>query len=282
MNPEATSRTIVITGASDGIGAAAARTLAAAGHEVVIVGRSPEKTAAVAGELGAPFHVTDFADLSQVRSLARSLQEAHPRIDVLANNAGGIMGERSLTVDGFERTFQVNHLAGFLLTQLLLPTLVCSRATVVQTASAAARLFGRFDLDDLQNEQAYSPQKAYGNGKLENILFTRELQRRHGADGIAAVAFHPGIVGTNFASDSTSLMRFIYHTPGLNRLFTTSPDQGADQLVWLAQSTPGSDWEPGAYYEKRRVTRSAAAAHDDTLAAALWEASEDMVRQSAA
>ena len=281
MNPDATSRTIVITGASDGIGAAAARTLAAAGHEVVIVGRSPEKTRAVAEEVGAPFHVADFADLSQVRALARDLQEAHPRIDVLANNAGGIMGERSLTVDGFEKTFQVNHLAGFLLTQLLLPTLVSSRATVVQTASAAARLFGRFDIDDLQNEKGYSPQKAYGNGKLENILFTRELQRRHGSDGIAAVAFHPGVVGTNFASDTTHLMRFIYHTPGLKRLFTTSPDTGADQLVWLAQSTPGSDWEPGAYYEKRRVTRSAPAASDDTLAAALWEASEDMVHQSA-
>lgn len=281
MTPASTPRTIVLTGASDGIGAAAARSLAAAGHEVVVVGRSPEKTAAVAEAVGAPFHVADFADLGQVRTLARDLQQAHPRIDVLANNAGGIMGARSLTVDGFEKTFQVNHLAGFLLTQLLLPTLVSSRATVIQTASAAARLFSRFDLDDLQNEDGYSPQKAYGNGKLENILFTRELQRRHGADGVSAVAFHPGVVGTNFASDSTSLMRFIYHTPGLNRLFTTSPDKGADQLVWLSQSTPGTDWEPGGYYEKRRLTRSAAAAHDDALGAALWEASESMIGQHA-
>lgn len=281
MNATTTPRTIVITGASDGIGASAARTLTGAGHDVVIVGRSAEKTAAVAEELAVPFHVADYADLSQVRRLAEELQEAHPRIDVLANNAGGIMGDRTLTRDGFEKTFQVNHLAGYLLTALLLPTLVASRATVIQTASAAAKLFGRFDIDDLQNEKGYSPQSAYGNGKLENILFTRELQRRHGAAGISAVAFHPGVVATNFARDTTSLMRFIYHTPGLNKLFTTSPDQGAEQLVWLAQSTPGRDWEPGAYYEKRRVTASAPAAHDDTLAAALWEASARMVQQPA-
>ena len=281
MNPDATSRTIVITGASDGIGAAAARTLSSAGHDVVIVGRSPDKTAAVATELGVPFHVADYANLSQVRRLADELQQAHPRIDVLANNAGGIMGDRTMTVDGFEKTFQVNHLGGFLLTELLMPTLVASRATVIQTASAAAKLFSRFDIDDLQNERDYSPQKAYGNGKLENILFTRELQRRHGADGISAVAFHPGVVATNFASDTTHLMRFIYHTPVVNRLFTTSPDKGADQLVWLATATPGTDWEPGAYYEKRQVTTSALAAHDDTLAHALWEASEGMVQQRA-
>ena len=278
MKPATTSRTIVITGASDGIGAAAARTLKTAGHDVVIIGRSPEKTAAVANDLGVPFHVADYADLSQVRRLAEELQEAHQRIDVLANNAGGIMGARTLTRDGFEKTFQVNHLGGFLLTELLMPTLVASRATVIQTASAAAKLFSRFDIDDLQNEKDYSPQKAYGNGKLENILFTRELQRRHGADGISAVAFHPGVVATNFASDTTHFMRFLYHTPGLNKLFTTSPDKGADQLVWLAQSTPGTDWEPGAYYEKRQLTTSSSAAHDDTLARALWEASEGMVQ----
>ena len=281
MNPDSPSRTIVITGASDGIGAAAARTLSAAGHRVVIVGRSPEKTAAVAKDLGVPFHVADYADLTQVRRLADELRQAYPRIDVLANNAGGIMGGRAITRDGFEKTFQVNHLAGFLLTELLMPTLRASRATVIQTASAAARHFSRFDIDDLQNEKAYSPQKAYGNGKLANILFTRELHRRHGADGISAVAFHPGVVATNFASDTTHLMRLLYHTPVLNRLVLTSPDKGAAQLVWLARSTPGTDWEPGAYYEKQQVAGSAPAAHDDTLAEALWESSAGMTAQFA-
>ena len=268
-----TGRTIVITGASDGIGAAAARILSARGHQVVIVGRSPEKTEMVASALGAPFHVADFADLSQVRTLAADLAAAHERIDVLANNAGGIMGRRTLTVDGFEQTFQVNHLSGFLLTQLLMPTLIASRATVIQTASIAAKLYSDLHIDDLQNERGYSPQKAYGNGKLENILFTRELQRRHGDQGIAAVAFHPGVVGTNFASDTTHLMRLMYHTPVVKSFFTIPPDRGADQLVWLSETAPGSAWQPGAYYERRKVAASAPAAADEELASALWDES---------
>jgi NAD(P)-dependent dehydrogenase (short-subunit alcohol dehydrogenase family) len=119
-------QTIVITGASDGIGAAATRQLAANGENLVLVGRSPAKTAAVAKEVGAPYFVADFADLAQVRELAGKVQDAYPRVDVLANNAGGIMGDRAVTRDGFEKTFQVNHLAPFLLTNLLLPTLIAS------------------------------------------------------------------------------------------------------------------------------------------------------------
>jgi NAD(P)-dependent dehydrogenase (short-subunit alcohol dehydrogenase family) len=263
-------RTIVITGASDGIGAAAARRLTADGADVVLVGRDPDKTRAVAEELGAPFHVADYADLAQVRRLAAELDAAYPRIDILANNAGGIMGHRILTTDGFEKTFQVNHLAGFLLTHLLLDKLTASGAAVIQTSSAAARLLSRFDLADLQNERDYSPQRAYGNGKLENILFTRELHRRYAERGISAVAFHPGVVGSNFASETTHVMRRFYHTPVIRNLFTISPDKGADQLVWLATTRPGTDWEPGQYYEKRHVAASAPAARDDDVARRLW------------
>src|ERR1700679_3729468 len=156
-------QTIVITGASDGIGAAAARQLSAKGERVVLVGRSPAKTAAVADELGAPYHLADYADLDQVRGLASELRATYPRIDVLANNAGGIFGARELTPDGFEKTFQVNHLAPFLLTTLLLPTLTASSAKVVQTSSSAAKLYGLIDIEDLQNEKKYSPNKAYGD-----------------------------------------------------------------------------------------------------------------------
>ncbi|RKS75718.1 short-subunit dehydrogenase [Motilibacter peucedani] len=270
-------RTIVITGASDGIGAAAARTLASRGEHVVLVGRSPEKTAALGAELGAPFHVADYADLAQVRRLARELTDAYPRIDVLANNAGGIMAGRTMTVDGFEKTFQVNHLAGFLLTHLLLPTLVESRATVVQTSSRAASAFSRFDIDDLQNSRSYSPQRAYGNGKLENVLFTRELHRRYAQHGLSTAAFHPGVVGTNFGSESTLLMRAVYHTPLVKRLFTRTPDQGAAPLLWLLDSTPGKDWQSGEYYERYAVARTAPAAYDDELARRLWDESERLV-----
>lgn len=269
--------TIVITGASDGIGAAAARRLAASGARVVVVGRSPERTRAVADEIGADHHLADFADLSQVRRLADELLAAYPSIEVLANNAGGIMGARQTTVDGYEKTFQVNHLAPFLLTQLLMPSLIAGRATVIQTASVAARLFAKFDVEDLQGEYAYSPQAAYGNGKLANILFTSELQRRYGDQGISAVAFHPGVVATSFASDTTSLMRFIYHTP-LKRLFTIRPDKAADELVWLAEGTPGETFTPGAYYESKAVAKNVnPLSRDADLAARLWEESEALV-----
>ncbi|MFD5225286.1 SDR family NAD(P)-dependent oxidoreductase [Microbacterium sp. NPDC058342] len=271
-------RTIVITGASDGIGAAAARRLRRGGHDVVIVGRSPEKTRAVALELDVPCYLADFADLSQVHDLAEGLLAAHPRIDVLANNAGGMMGDRRLTVDRNESTFQVNHLAPFLLTTLLMPALTAGRATVIQTASAAARLFARFDIDDLQNAAGYSPLKAYGNGKLANILFTEELQRRYGDRGISAVAFHPGVVATGFAGDTNHFMRRMYHGP-LRRLFTISADKGADQLVRFAEGAPGAAFVPGAYYESGRIaTKVSPQVHDPEIARELWDRSEAMLR----
>jgi len=272
-----TSQTIVITGASDGIGAAAARKLKADGHLVVLVGRSRDKTAAVANELAAPFHVADFSELGEVRRLADELAAAYPRIDVLANNAGGIMGHRQLTVDGHELTFQVNHLAPFLLTNLLLPVLTASGAKVIQTSSIAARMFGHLDLDDLDLEQGYSPDRAYGNGKLENILFTRELDRRYGDQGIAAAAFHPGVVGTNFASDTTHPMRFLYHTPVVKNLFTISPQRGARGLVWLAENTPGATWPSGEYFERNKPAKSNPQARDAALAVGLWDRSAEMV-----
>lgn len=262
-------RTIVITGASDGIGAAAARRLARDGHTVVVVGRSREKTNAVADEIGADRYVSDFADLREVRELATVLETTYPRIDVLANNAGGIFGDRTRTVDGFEKTLQVNHLAPFLLTNLLLDTLIASRATVIATSSIAARMFSKLDLDDLDDDRDPSANRAYGNAKLENVLFTRELQRRYGEQGLSAVAFHPGTIATGFAAESTSLMRFVYQTP-LRHLLLSGPETGAEQLVWLATSTPGTDWEPGEYYEKRRITKTSMQAYDGILAEGLW------------
>lgn len=272
-----TAKTIVLTGASDGIGAAASRKLVADGHAVVLVGRSPQKTAALADELGAEHFTADFADLSQVRALAGELKRAHRRIDVLVNNAGGIFGDRARTVDGFEKTLQVNHLAPFLLTNLLLDTLIASSASVVNTSSAAARLFGSIDIDDLNNERDYSPNKAYGGAKLSNILFTKELERRFGRHGLSAVAFHPGVVRTSFASDTTSVMRFLYQTPLARLLGLLSPEQGARPLVWLAEGEPGTDWMPGEYYEKQKVAVTNPQASDEQLAADLWRRSAEYV-----
>ncbi|MBD7956460.1 SDR family NAD(P)-dependent oxidoreductase [Microbacterium sp. Sa4CUA7] len=270
------SRTIVITGASDGIGAAAAQQLHDAGDRVVVVGRDPAKTRAVAERIGAPWHLADFAELSQVRELAASLGERYPRIDVLANNAGGIFGDRALTADGFEKTFQVNHLAPFLLTNLLRERLVESAAAVIQTSSVAARRFARFDIDDLQGERRYSASAAYGNAKLANVLFTKELQRRWGVDGVNAVAFHPGAVATSFASASPGSWRFVYTNP-LSRRLLTSAETGGSRLTWLALGTPGVDWQPGQYYERNRIGPTNKAADDPLLARELWERSAALV-----
>jgi len=270
-----TPRTIVITGASDGIGAAAARTLAKAGEQVVVVGRSAEKTRALAEEIGADFYLADFADLSQVRTLATELEEKYPRIDVLANNAGGMMGKRTLTVDGNELTFQVNHLAPFLLTTLLMDTLAASTAKIINTASAA-NYSGKMDLFDLKAEQGYRTYRAYGTGKLANILFTSELHRRFHDRGITTAAFHPGVVRTNFAADSTSPFRHAYKTL-LNR-FMLSPDQGADTMLWLINGTPGTDWISGAYYAKRALAKANPQAYDAELARGLWDKSDELVK----
>ncbi|WP_326836514.1 SDR family NAD(P)-dependent oxidoreductase [Amycolatopsis rhabdoformis] len=270
-------KTIVITGASDGIGAAAARRLHADGHRVVVVGRSPAKTAAVAKELGADHQVADFASFAEVRDLAAALDAAYPRIDVLANNAGGIFGDRAKTVDGFEKTLQVNHLAPFLLTTLLMDKLLASRAAVIQTSSSGARLFGDLRLDDLDHDAAFTPHKAYGTAKLENILFTRELHRRYHGQGLSAAAFHPGAVATAFAADSSSFFRLVYTNP-LGRLALVSPEKGARDLVRLATTEPGVAWESGVYYERGKPARRVnPQAEDDDLARRLWDRSAELV-----
>ena len=268
-------KTIVITGASDGIGAEAARGLKEKGHRVVIVGRSEEKTKRIAAELDAPCHIADYSRLSDVVRLAGELRR-YDRIDVLANNAGGAQNERKITEDGFERTFQINLLGGFLLTKLLMDKLCESRATVIQTASIAANLFGSdLDVTDLQNERNYSAFRAYGYAKLEDILFTRELQRRYGKQGICAVAFEPGVVRTNFASESTRFVKFCYHSP-LKYLFTISPARSAKRLIRLAEGTPNEDFVSGETYSGEKPMKLKFQDPNGAAAKALWDACEKM------
>jgi NAD(P)-dependent dehydrogenase (short-subunit alcohol dehydrogenase family) len=270
-------RTIIITGASDGIGAAAAARLSRSGENVVVVGRSEPKTTAVAAGLGVDYFVADFTDLSQVRRLAEQLLQSYPRIDVLANNAGRFMKRREVTVDGHETTFQVDYLAPFLLTTLLMDRLVESRATVLNTSSVVNRLFGRVDIDDLDAARGYRALRAYGDAKLEMILFTKELHRRYHAAGISTAAFHPGDVATNFGNESrTWWIRTAFRGP-IKRLALVGPEQGSDELVWLASSTPGTDWKSGEYYANHRIARANPRAYDPVLARELWERSLAMV-----
>lgn len=264
---------VVITGASAGIGAAAAEALAASGASLAIVGRSLEKTAAVAARVkGTPF-VCDYARLEDVRRLAAMLRDRYPRIDVLANNAGMLARQREVTEDGHELTFQVNHLAPFLLTNLLADALGAG-SRVIQTSSRA-QFLGWVNRRDLEAQRFYLPFPVYGTTKLENVLFTRELQRRWGPRGVSAVVFHPGTVRTEFGRRGGSA-DLLYKT-ALGQLLLIPPAAGADTLVWLATATPGRDFTPGAYYAKRRRARTARQGADDALATWLWERSAELV-----
>lgn len=273
------NKTIVITGASDGIGLEAARALKKQGANVVVIGRSPTKTKAVGKELDVPFFIADFSRLDEVRALAAKLRKAYPRIDVLANNAGGLFGDREVTVDGFEKTMQVNHLAHFQLTSLLMDILVKSKATIINTSSVANNFLSDLDIDDLNMEKKYTAGKAYGNAKLENILFAKELNRLYGSKGVSAVAFHPGGVATNFGSEANGFVKFLYHSPLKKYMGLITPAKGADTLVWLASTEPRKDWTPGEYYVKRKIAKANAKAYDPKLATSLWKQSAAMIKK---
>ena len=260
-------QTIVLTGGSNGIGAAAAHLLAKEGAKVVITGRSAE-TQKVAAETGSDAFIVDFTKLSDIRRFADELLAKYPRIDLLINNVGGIFSDRRVTPDGHEMTFQVNHLGGFLLTNLLRERLEQSKARVINTSSAA-NLMGRIDLTDLENHRDYSDFRAYGRGKLMNILHAMEINKRF--KGVSAVSFHPGPVRTGFAREGKGIVSWIYDSP-LKHVFLISPEKGADTLVWLAKGEPGKDWKPGELYAKRKPFRKNSQVSAE-LAAQLWEAS---------
>jgi NAD(P)-dependent dehydrogenase (short-subunit alcohol dehydrogenase family) len=262
---------VLLTGATRGIGHAAAVQLARRGADLALVGRDPSRvaeTAQAAREAGAQVseHVADLERLDEVRRLADEIRARYERVDVLANNAGAMFTSRHVTADGFERTFALNHLAPFLLTRLLLDRLDGGR--VVTTASDAHES-GALDLDDLQWEKrSFKPMRTYGTTKLCNILFTRELARR--APQLRANCFHPGVVRTGFGKNDGLLYKasLVVIAP-----FLRSPDRGARSLVWLALDDKAKHLT-GAYVIDEKVREPSAAARDDHLAAELWRRSE--------
>ncbi|MEU6129523.1 SDR family NAD(P)-dependent oxidoreductase [Saccharopolyspora sp. NPDC047091] len=273
MSGDLTGRTIVLTGASAGIGAVAARELAARGATVVPIGRSPEKTAAVAAEIGVEPLVADFASLAQVRELADRLLARCPAIDVLVHNAGGIVPDRRVTEDGFELTLQSNYLAPFLLQSLLHERLSASRARTVVTSSMLHRV-ARISLQDLDfSRRRYSSLQAYGQAKLAEVLFVEELARRTPDTGITAVAFHPGTVGSGFGRDSGGGIALLYRTR-LGRTFLLGPERGAEPLVHLA-ADPGE--VNGSYYHRMRPAATSRQGRDADLARRLWQTTEELL-----
>ncbi|WP_327058941.1 SDR family NAD(P)-dependent oxidoreductase [Leifsonia sp. ZF2019] len=273
-------RTIVLTGASSGIGAVAAEQLAALGNEVAVVGRNPERTRAVAERIGATPFLADFERLDDVRGLAAALLDRYETIDVLANNAGGLNHTRELTVDGHERTIQNNLLAPFLLTHLLRPRLEATGATgrdvrVINTASLANR-FGRLRLDDLDWEERpwRGGWAAYGTAKLATILFTVELAEQLTGTGVTAYSFHPGTIATNFGRTSPLIRFGALVTRGT---YGIPVADGAAPLVRLAAEPPVLA-PSGTYFDRFTANGTVRAqAKDAQLGRDLWAVTQQLV-----
>ncbi len=280
----------LITGGTSGIGKAAAQALAGMGAVVVIVGRDAAKTAGVVEEIkrqtNNPSVTSLLADLSvqaDVRRLAAEYKQAHSRLDLLLNNAGGIFLERQLTADGLEMTFALNHLNYFLLTNLLLDRLKASAPARIVNVSSDAHRDSTLNFDDLQSEESYSAFGVYGRSKLANILFTVALADRLAGTGVTVNALHPGFVNSGFGKNNqgglwVTLFTKVYNLVG--PLLARSPEKGAETAIYLA-SSPEVAGLSGKYFADCAVKAPSAAATDRATAAQLWDVSERLVARSA-
>ena len=275
-------RVCVVTGASSGIGRVTALSLAERGATVVLVCRNEERGAPVleeierrGGAVSATLLTADLASQRQVRAVAAAFLERFDRLDVLINNAGiAGWGSRMVTEDGLELTFAVNHLAPFLLTDLLLDRLKASAPARVITVSSVAHRNCALNFDDLQGERRYSGFGAYSRSKLANILFTRELSRRLEGSGVTANCLHPGVVATGIFRNLPGWMRAILVSP-----LVLSPEKGADTMLYLA-TAPEVAEVSGRYFVRRKTVRSSRASRDAEAARRLWEASEALTAAS--
>jgi retinol dehydrogenase-14 len=272
-------KTVLITGGTSGIGKASAVALAAMGADVVIVGRNPERGEEALRDIKAQSHSESveliLADLSvqaEVRRLADEFLERHDRLDVLANNAGLVQSKRTETADCIERTLAINHLAPFLLTNLLLDRLKESAPSRVITVSSEAQRWGNMDFDDIQSTRKYRGFPVYGMTKLANIMFTYELAERLKGTSVTANCLHPGGVGTNFGKNNGGPMALFFRVA---KPFMRTPEQGADTLIWLA-SSPDVDGVSGKYFSDRKEIEAKEIAHDPAARQRLWEISEEL------
>jgi NAD(P)-dependent dehydrogenase (short-subunit alcohol dehydrogenase family) len=277
-------KTILITGATSGIGRATALGLAEMGADVAITGRDGGRAEDAAREIRAvgggqvEVFVADLSSQLEVRRLAERVLRSLPRIDVLINNVGGYWNTRHRTADGLERTFALNHLASFLLTDLLLDRLKESTPARVVTVSSNAHAMGRMDFEDLQGTTSYSGARAYNQSKLANVLFSYELAKRLRGSGVTANALHPGLVSTSFgAEDPAGIQRLL--VPFL-RPFMKTPARGAATSIHLA-CAPDLEQVTGRYFVDRKAKESAARSYDEAVAARLWQVSGDLVRSAA-
>jgi NAD(P)-dependent dehydrogenase (short-subunit alcohol dehydrogenase family) len=274
-------KTVLITGATNGIGLEAAVQLARLGARLVMVGRDPARTEAAEAEVKArsgsrevSHLLCDFSSQASIRALAATVLASVDRLDVLVNNAGGVNKARRLTADGIEMTFGVNHLGYFLLTNLLRDLLVRSAPARVVTVASRGHRRGTLDFADLGYERGYAIMKAYTRSKLANVLFAAELARRLAGTGVTSNSLHPGVVATNIWSGAPTwakpLLQILY------RPFMISPAEGGATIVQLAAS-PELEGVTGKYFEEQVAVAPAPLAQDADLAKRLWEVSAAMV-----
>lgn len=276
-----TPRTIIITGASDGIGKAAAQQLAAQGHRVVLVGRSPDKTRAAVEQIRAGLPTaqvrgltTDFADLAQVRDLAATLLREEQRIDVLALNAGSVFGKHLLTTEGHEATLATNHLGGFLLAELLRDRLIASAPSRIVITSSGAHYRGTLDFENLELAKGYQLMRGYARSKLANVVYANYLARDLEGTGVTANSFHPGVVATNIWRGAPAWLRPILGV--VKKVRMISPDEGGARLAYLATS-PEVAGTTGTYFDENKPKDPLPAALDHAVQDQLYAVSRRLV-----
>ena len=270
-------KTVVVTGATSGIGEVAAIELARRGARIVFIARNPLRRDTTLTRLSVAndkakhaAYLADLSKLSEMKRVAGEIAAAEPRIDVLINNAGAVFVKRETTQDGLELTFATNHMAYFVVTNLLLSNLRATPGARIVSTSSDAHKSGRLDFDDLQAEKKFSGMRAYGTSKLCNILFTRELARRLAGTGVTANCLHPGFVATGFGDNTDGLVGFAFGM--LKKVAAITPEDGAKTIIYLA-SSPEVASQSGGYYYKCAPLAPTAAAQNDADAKRLWEVS---------
>jgi retinol dehydrogenase-14 len=285
-----TGKTCVVTGANNGIGKVTAAALASMGARVVMVCRDPARGEAARAEIAeragsdrVDLLIADMASQRQVRQAATDIRARYDRLDVLVNNAGAMNTARTLTEDGIETTWAVNHLAYFLLTNELLDLLKASGPARVVSVSSRAHVGARIDFDDVQGERKFGGYRIYGQSKLANVLFTYELARRLEGDGVTANCLHPGVVATGFGRNNKNDLfgrAFGAVMTGIRPLLT-SPERGAETSIHLAAS-PEVEGVSGKYFSAKKAVRSSPETYDEATARRLWELSEAMTQRRVA
>jgi NAD(P)-dependent dehydrogenase (short-subunit alcohol dehydrogenase family) len=280
MAQDLEGKVFLVTGATEGIGKAAAVAFAKRGATLALVARSREKGERVVAEVKAAsgddrveLLIGDMSSLADVRAVADAFRAGHDRLDVLVNNAGAIFTERRMSADGIEMTFALNHMGYFVLTERLLDLLRKTPGSRVVSTSSAAHRGGRMDLATIAKGDDRAGLAAYADSKLCNILFTRELARRLAGTGVTANCFHPGFVHTGFGLNNGGLVK--WSLGWIGPVFARTPEKGAETLIWLAASPEAGKYN-GEYFHDLKVARTTKLAKDDDLAKRLWDLSEKL------